>query len=377
MFEEPVFVAASALTTPMGMGAPAVLDAIAGGRSAVKVQPLPGDEAKTVCAALFDAGQQRGITVPGYSFFESLLLSAVKQLPVVDFADPGTLLVIASTKGNIGLLTPAVPDAQLRSALVVSAGKVARAVGYPRQPVVVSNACISGMSALLYAKRMMQLGACRQAVVAAADCISPFIVAGFQSFQALSATVCKPFDLHRAGLNLGEAAAAMLLSKTPVEVRLSGGATSSDANHISGPSRTGNEMAMAILWALQNAGIGAPDIGFVCAHGTATPYNDEMESKAISMADINHAPVFSLKPYFGHTLGAAGLLESIISIEAMRRNWLIASAGYSAHGVSGPVTIATRTGAYKNIDHILKTGSGFGGCNAALVFSKHKQNNEA
>lgn len=377
MFEEPVFVGASALTTPMGNGAEAVLDAIAAGCSAVKQQLLPGREATNVCAALFNANQQRSLTMPGYSFFDSLLLSVLGQLPPVDFSDPGTLLVIASTKGNIGLLTPAAPDAQSRTALVVSAEKLARAIGYPRLPVIVSNACISGMSALLYAKRMMQRGACQRAVVIAADCISPFIVAGFQSFQALSTSVCKPFDRYRAGLNLGEAAAAMLLTKTPTGLRLSGGATSSDANHISGPSRTGNEMARAIEWALQNAGINAADIGFVCAHGTATPYNDEMESKAISTAHVNHAPVFSLKPYFGHTLGAAGLLESIISIEAMRRNWLIASAGYSEHGVSGLVTIATRTGAYKNIDHILKTGSGFGGCNAALVFSKHKQNNEA
>ncbi|MFT4022222.1 MAG: beta-ketoacyl synthase N-terminal-like domain-containing protein [Flavihumibacter sp.] len=373
----PVFITASSVVTPMGRDAAAVLDAIAAGRSGVKVQGFAGSRVQTVCAALFDAAQQQSLLKPGYSFFESLLLAAVAAMPAIDFSDPRTLLVIASTKGNIGLLTGSTEDPHAVSDLVASARKLAAAVGYPRQPVLVSNACISGMSALLYAKRLLQSGAYNQAVVVAADCLSPFIVAGFQSFQALSAEVCKPFDQHRDGLNLGEGAAAMLLTKTGGDLVLSGGASSSDANHISGPSRTGDEMAMAIKWALQAAGIEPRDIGFVCAHGTATPYNDEMESKAIHTAGINQSPVFSLKPYFGHTLGAAGLLESVIAIEAMRRNWLIASAGYLEHGVSVPLPIAGKTGQYRNIDHILKTGSGFGGCNAALVFSKHKQNNIA
>lgn len=373
MSEPSVFVSATSVITPMGQGASAILDAIAKGQTGVKVQAFANSQLKTVCAALFDEQQQSDLLQPGYSFFESLLLRVMQSLPAVDFNDPRTLLVLASTKGNIGLLTKGATDPQELTALTVTGRKLAKAIGYPRQPVVVSNACISGMSALLYAKRLLQCGQFDRAVVLAADCISPFIVAGFQSFQALSTSVCRPFDQRRSGLNLGEGAAAMVLSKTPTDIVLSNGATSSDANHISGPSRTGEEMAMAIRWALQGAGIHARDIGFVCAHGTATPYNDEMESKAIMAADINQSPVFSLKPYFGHTLGAAGLLESVIAIEAMRRNWLIASVGYQEHGVSVPVTISQKTGPYKNIDHILKTGSGFGGCNAALVFSKNKR----
>jgi 3-oxoacyl-[acyl-carrier-protein] synthase-1 len=209
-------------------------------------------------------------------------------------------------------------------------------------------------------------------VVAGADCISPFIIAGFKSFQALSTTICKPFDKDRNGLNLGEGAATLLLSSEPTGASLAvtGGASTNDANHISGPSRTGAEMARAIQLAMKQAGVSSSEIGFISAHGTATPYNDEMESKAFLQAALEKVPAFSLKPSFGHTLGAAGLIESAISLEALQRGWILPSPGYSNHGVTAPVTISTTLQKGVSLQHFIKTGSGFGGCNAALVFSK-------
>ena len=120
---------------------------------------------------------------------------------------------------------------------------------------------------------------------------------------------------------------------------------------------------------MQQANIRVADIGFISAHGTATVYNDEMEAKAFSLAGMETIPLNSLKGYYGHTLGAAGIVESIIAIHSLQKGIMIATRGYQQSGVSKPVNVCKESIAIKT-DHCLKTASGFGGCNAALVFSK-------
>ncbi len=374
MSKPAVYIQAHHVCSPLGEGSAAVLDRILCGESGLHETVLPGWPGKPVCAALFSASQWKGMQQEdAFTHFESLLLKSIRGclgLHPLDLSDPRTLLVLASTKGNIELLQAGDEGAEEKVSLAASAEKIAKALHYHGTPLLVSNACISGMSALLVAKRLIQSGQYHQALVAGADTLSPFIVAGFQSFQALSAEPCRPFDRDRNGINLGEGAAAVILSKTPAAIRLSGGATSSDANHISGPSRTGGEMAKAISRALEEASVGPGEIGFINAHGTATPFNDEMESKAFAQSGLAAAPVFSLKPYFGHTLGAAGLLETAVSLQAMERNLVLGARGYSNHGVSQELNIPKETYPLYNMRHLLKTGSGFGGCNAALVFTK-------
>jgi len=370
------YIAASHILSPLGNGTAANWAAMRQGRSAVAIHQKKEFRDQPLCAALFSAEQWRSIAeeLPeDFTPFEQLLAGSIKNALAekqVDLKDPRTLLLLASTKGNIGLLVPGSTDPQQVTSLQISAKKIGNFLGYHSTPMVVSNACISGMTALMTAKRLMDAGLYDCAVVAGADCISPFIVAGFRSFQALSEAVCKPFDLHRNGINLGEGAATIILSKIVAATSLSGGSTSSDANHISGPSRTGAEMAQAIGVALQRAGIEPGDIGGISAHGTATSFNDEMESKAFVLSGLAHAPAFSLKAYFGHTLGAAGLLESAIAIEALDQGMVPSSMGYTAHGVSEVVNISSVWQSDTGIRHLVKTGSGFGGCNAALVFSK-------
>lgn len=377
MAHNETYIIAHHILTPLGNGIAANWQAISESRSGVALQYRDGFRDQPVCASLFSESQWAGMgdSLPAaLTQFEQLLLSAVQGAlgqVNIDLSGSRTLLLLASTKGNIGLLAPGMPNPQDHVGLVQSARKIAGYLNYHSHPVVVSNACISGMTALLTAKRLMDAGHYDHAVVAGADCISPFIVAGFRSFQALSDETCRPFDIDRKGINLGEGAAAIILSRTASSIRLSAGSTSSDANHISGPSRTGEEMAQAIMTALERAGLGCRDIGGISAHGTATSFNDEMESKAFMLSGLEHSPVFSLKAYFGHTLGAAGLLESAIAVEALQKGIIPASKGYRKHGVSQPVTIAETTILAPGMRHILKTGSGFGGCNAALVFSKN------
>ena len=312
-----------------------------------------------------------------FTRFEKMLIASISNALAksnIPVAGKKTVLIISSTKGNISLLETEAASEKLnkRISLNTSAKLVAAHFGFTNQPVIISNACISGLLALLTGMRLIQSGQYHHAVVAGADVISKFVLSGFQSFQAISALPCKPFDASRDGINLGEGAATIILTADKNHssgIKLTGGSVSNDANHISGPSRTGEELYLAISSAMQAAGLNADDIDFISAHGTATLFNDEMEAKAITLAGLQLAPVNSLKGYYGHTLGAAGLIESIISIQSLKENLVIPTRGFENMGVTQPVNICTSL-FETSLQHCLKTASGFGGCNAAMIFSK-------
>lgn len=312
-----------------------------------------------------------------YTKFEQLLITSVKealQHCSIDAGNKKTVLIISSTKGNIGLLETERSSIALQEqiSLPASAKLVAEYFGFINQPVVVSNACISGIMAIITGMRLIQSGQYDHAVIVGADVISKFVLSGFQSFQAISPMPCKPFDINRDGISLGEGAATIILSSIPQnkeDIKVISGAISNDANHISAPSRTGEELSQAITKTLYDAHLSSKDIDFLSAHGTATMYNDEMEAKAITLANLQTVPVNSLKGYYGHTLGAAGLIESIISIHSLKKSLVIPTLGFKEMGIPDPLNICTELlpGNFKNC---LKTASGFGGCNAAVLFSK-------
>ncbi len=285
----------------------------------------------------------------------------------IDLRD--TVFILSTTKGNIELLGH-VPDERLL--LHASAALIARHLGITNPPIIISHACASGVVALRYGMQLLQSGRCKHAVVTGADRFSRFILSGFQSFQAISDEPCRPFDAARKGITLGEAAATIVLSTRRSDDTLGqllSGATSNDANHISGPSRTGEELATAVTRTLSAAGIAADEVDMISAHGTATVYNDEMEAKAFGLAGLQHCPVHSFKGYVGHTLGAAGILESAIALKSIQEQCLIPSAGFENPGV--PVALnVTRTLQPANIEFVLKTASGFGGCNAVIAWKR-------
>lgn len=308
------------------------------------------------------------------SKFEALCKYVIQQLLTKVAVDPDrTIFILSTTKGNISYLEKGEPD-NPRIHLYETAAYLAGLFGF-KNHLVVSNACISGVMALLVGKRMIERGQYDYAVVVGADVLSKFVVSGFQSLQALSSEMCRPFDAQRKGINLGECAAGVVLSGTvdvPAEkstVRIVGGGLSNDANHISGPSRTGEELSFAIQQALEEAGVEIEGIDFVSAHGTATAYNDEMEAKAFNLMKLDKVPVNSLKGYYGHTLGAAGILETILSAESLKHNELIPTAGFDQVGVTQPVNVIKKR-EHHPLKTCLKTASGFGGCNAAIILQK-------
>lgn len=304
--------------------------------------------------------------------FEKLAFFSAKQALAncSDAIDLGeTAFILSTTKGNIELLDQK-PDETIL--LQHSTNAIAKALGITTKPITISHACVSGVVALQYAMSLLRAGKYKNVIVTGCDRFSRFVLSGFQSFQAVADGPCRPFDAERKGINLGEAAATIILStkeeNEPLAQLLSG-ATSNDANHISGPSRTGEELAQAIDRTLAQAGLTPADIDMISAHGTATLYNDEMESKAFDLARLSHTPVHSLKGYVGHTLGAAGVLESAMIIESLRRQMLIPSAGFDTLGVPKQMNI-TRSLQPAVINFALKTASGFGGCNATAVWRK-------
>ena len=347
--------------------------------SGIKKHEDPSISEQPFYASLFDDAEHfiHDKDDRSYTKFEKLLIASISDAlknSKVKPTDPKTVLIISSTKGNISLLETETLDASLsnRIALHHSAKLVAGHFQFNNQPVVISNACISGLLAVITGLRMIRSGQYEHAVIAGADTISKFVLSGFQSFQAVSAAPCKPFDETRDGINLGEGAATIVLSSNKdfsLGIKIASGSVSNDANHISGPSRTGEELYQAIQKALDDAGLSANDIDLISAHGTATVFNDEMEAKAITLAGLQSVPVNSLKGYYGHTLGAAGLIESIISMHSLKENLVLPTIGFTQMGVTKPLNISNSLQRME-LKNCLKTASGFGGCNAAIVMSK-------
>ena len=375
-----VFIASDNILSPIGLTAAGNFMQFTAAVSGVKMQEDASLSPYPFYASLFNKGASflNEASKKAYTKFEKLLITSISDAlqkdSSINAGDKKTILIISSTKGNISLLETEVCSKELenRIALSTSAKLVAKYFHFTNKPIVISNACISGLVAIITGMRLIQSGQYDNAVVAGADVISKFILSGFQSFQAISSDRCKPFDAARNGINLGEGAGTIILSsnkKYAGGIRIAGGSISNDANHISGPSRTGEELNFAITKAMKDAHVAATDIGFISAHGTATLFNDEMEANAITLANLQHVPVNSLKGYFGHTLGAAGIIESIISVYSLQQNMVLPTLGFENPGVTKPINVCSSV--YKStLKNCLKTASGFGGCNAAIVISK-------
>lgn len=328
------------------------------------------DETFACLAAQYGGADGKSGALTRTELLLAAVIGSIVSQTGIDMSSADTFIVFSSTKGNVSLLDPSSSNQDERAYLWEMGERVASRFGASGRFCVISNACISGVSALVVARRLILSGKYRKIVVAGCDTLSRFIVSGFASFRSLSGGVCRPYDSSRDGLNLGEAAGAVLLSDAFSEgaVVLSGGAISDDANHISGPSRTGDGLFFAMRNAMNEACVTPDDISFLNMHGTATVYNDEMESKAVGLAGLSSVPVQSLKPYFGHTLGASGVVETVMSAVQLRKGTVWGTKGYETPGTPMPLNVSSASRRV-SMKHCVKAASGFGGCNAAVVLS--------
>lgn len=364
-----IAVGASALRTCLGDKA-ATLAAMRAGRSGLRYCDGYG----------MYAGLCEVPMVEGFTRFESLLIEQIGSVlreSEESLTDSDTRLIVSTTKGNVELLAGCSAALPARAFLYTAVRSVADYFRCANGPVVISNACISGVSAFVVARDMLLRGECQRVVVAGCDVLSAFITAGFASFKSIGQGPCQPYDAQRSGLTLGEAAGAVMLSceravgEEP-PVYLLGGAISNDANHISGPSRTGDGLYYAMARALGEAGVSKEEVGVVNAHGTATRYNDDMESRAIALAGLSRTPVNSLKGFIGHTLGASGVVETIVSLAALREGNALGTCNYSTPGTPCPLRVSKESQPLAGT-YLLKTASGFGGCNAAIVLGPWRE----
>lgn len=365
-----IYIGAENIISPLGKTASENFDNLKKGNSGVQLHKNVGFDKKDLYLSKI---QDDSLSKAKYRF-DALLIESISntiaQSLNFDVTNKDTLLIISSTKGNIDHLNTENDD----FSLIKSAERIQNHYELHHLPLIISNACISGVMAINTASNLIEAGLYKNVIVAGADIISDFVLWGFQSLFAISEERCKPFDKNRKGISMGEGAGTVLISSNKEvfkenALQLYAGVSTNDANHISGPSRTGEGLFRAVKKTLDKNNIEAKSIDYISGHGTATNYNDEMESIAFSRLEMLNVPINSLKAYYGHTLGAAGMIESIIAMQSIRNNTLIKSLGFEEQGTSHQLNIL-KENKEQGVNCILKSASGFGGCNAALIIKK-------
>lgn len=367
-----VSLTATGVVCALGLGTDALWRGLLAGESRVGPCDVEGERLVAAPAPL--------PTPEGEDRTDALVREAARQLtasPAWASVEPARLGVcLGTTQGPIAswsqdqrtLAThrPATPS------LATPTSNLARLLG-ARGPVACpSMACASSTAAIGLGLDWIRDGACDAVVAGGADALSGLVHAGFSCLKALDPERPRPFDRRRAGLAVGEGAALVLLQRGRVEGAplLAGWAQSADANHLTGPDPEGRGVARAIERALAEAGLAPADVGFISAHGTATDFNDLMESKAFIRVFGEQAariPVNSIKGAIGHTMGAAGAIEAVLCVLVLRHGVIPPTAGLEVVDPQIPLDVVRGAPRRAEVRTAVSTSSGFGGVNAAIV----------
>lgn len=259
-----------------------------------------------------------------------------------------------------------------------STNKIAKQLGITDVVTTISTACSSSANSIMLGARLIKSGKLDRVIVGGADCLSKFTVNGFKTLMILSDTKSTPFDENRKGLNLGEAAAFLVLESEEIVKRdnkkvlayVSGYGNANDAFHQTASSENGDGATLAMQKAFKVSGLNPTDISYINAHGTATPNNDLSESKALIRIFGNTVPdLSSTKAFTGHTLAAAGAIEAVYSVLALQNGIVFPNLNFKnpikETGII-PVTEVKK----KEINHVLSNSFGFGGNCSTVIFSK-------
>ncbi|HWZ79731.1 MAG TPA: beta-ketoacyl-[acyl-carrier-protein] synthase family protein [Candidatus Sulfotelmatobacter sp.] len=316
---------------------------------------------------------------------------AVGNLDYESNALRGSGVFMASTVAGLSEIDPEIAE---NPSAWYQRGGLARAASYPPARVAdavgeylgvrgprcaISAACASSAMAIALAANMLLDGAAPMMLAGGSDALCPFTLSGFNSLQALDPDPCRPFDRNRKGLNLGEGAAVFVLETLErAEARnanvlavLRGWAMTNDAFHSTAPQTEGNGLADCMRLAMEMAEVSGDNIGYVNAHGTGTPLNDVAETSAYETAFRERKrpiPVSSTKSYFGHCLGAAGALEAVIAIIAVRCGALLPTLRLADPIESPSVDWLRGKVLRQEVPLAMSVSAGFGGSNAALIF---------
>ncbi len=365
-----VFVAGRGAVTGFGAGRATFADAVFAGQTAVLPRRRTAAfDVPTTVAAEIPATTFAAAWPPADQAFHTAALAAHEAFAEAGAtAHGGTGLVLASTKAD---LSGVVGSGDGLGQPWRLGERLARALELGGPVVNVSCACASGLVALAIAARRLAAGECERMLVLGVDVLHEFVLAGFGSISALDPGACRPFDRARRGVSLGEGAGALLLTchrdeSIGIIVRGHGGAN--DACHVTGPDRQGAGLALAAQRALAHAGLTADDVDVVHLHGTATPANDTTEAMGlVAVFGGRTPPAFGTKAQTGHTLGAAGVLETIAAIEALQRGLAPRNFGLDDPDVDPALDLVRSPRHLPRARTALKVASGFGGIQAAVV----------
>ena len=250
---------------------------------------------------------------------------------------------------------------------------VAQATGITGPSLTISTACSSSAKVFATASRWIRNGLVDAVLVGGVDSLCLSVLYGFNSLELVSPEPCRPFDVQRNGISLGEAAGFAFLARETLvpdaEFLLRGYGESSDAYHMSHPHPEGKGAVLAMTQALGRAGMGAGEIDYINLHGTATKANDEIETRALAQSFPNSVPASSTKGWTGHALGAAGILEAVVALESMRHN--LAPGTLNCENpdpaIEFPLLLQNRS---MSLTNVMTNSFGFGGNNVSLIFGR-------
>jgi 3-oxoacyl-(acyl-carrier-protein) synthase len=376
-----VSVAGWGLMSAAGGDADALLTALRNNRSAIQTAKRfdhPRFQSNQVAAALPEEENED----PAHNLATVALTEARRHssAALANLSPDRLGFVLATTKANLEGLErlmdgrPCSESARRHVQADLLAADLAAENGANGSVQCVSVACTSGLVALQQGTRIIQRGQADAVLVVGVDHLSAFVLAGFTALKAIDPLGCRPFDRDRCGLTPGEAGAAIVLARHDLvpspTLTMRGWGTSNDANHMTGPSRDGSGLAQAIRSALAVARLRPADIDYINVHGTGTPYNDAMESLALRAVFGEQCPPFSgLKGMLGHTLGAAGVVETIACLLAMQQGFLPGTPRLSQPADGVPASIVVSPRSTQRLKHVLKLNTGFGGINGAIILS--------
>jgi 3-oxoacyl-[acyl-carrier-protein] synthase II len=388
-----VAVVAAGIVSPLGFGMAETLASLRGGRDCVTpVNSFAVDRCRCQTAGqvldtrLAEANQSLRHPERLHRVAQMMILALKEALAQVAGFRP-ELTVMGTTSGGMtfgeqyyrGLKANQTPARHAASLIAnytpqkpVMDAQEAFGITAPCQ--VIANACASGTNAIGHAFECVRSGRYQRILAGGYDAISELVFVGFDSLQASTPDRCRPFDSERTGMVLGEGAAILALEN--LESAQTRGATilaevvgygiSTDNHHLTQPNPSGSGPRQAMEGALASAGIRAEEIDYINAHGTATPFNDAAEGKAIAEL-FKSVPVSSTKGMMGHSLGAAGAIEAIISLLALQHQFLPPNINFRQGDAELDLNIVANTTQTGRVQTVLSNSFGFGGTNASVI----------
>jgi 3-oxoacyl-[acyl-carrier-protein] synthase II len=377
------------IVSPLGAGLAATLAALREGRDCVS-EVTAFDTSK--CRSK-TAGQVTSLPAPASKKEARLhrashmMIHAVREVSAGDPHFAPDAMVIGTTSGGMSF------GEQFYRAQVSGAGIrgcAARVANYPPQKApmdamqaagfraplqIIANACASGTNAIGHAFHLVRAGLKRRVLCGGYDAISEMVFVGFDSLQASTTEKVRPFDKMRSGLVLGEGAAVLALEDlesalergTPILAEITGYGISTDNHHLTQPHPSGIGPELAMRRALEDAALAPGEADYINAHGTATPFNDASEGAAIAKIFGTHTPVSSTKAMMGHALGAAGAIEAVFSVLAIRGGFLPPNINLREQDTAWELDIIANTARDARVSCVVSNSFGFGGTNASLV----------